>query len=493
MNSFTTRFIIRSTVVIFIIFITIYILFNRVATDFIRATAEADLVVQIRNDFAREIIIYNRGWRPTPIEFATRTFLDLPDETFTIDSLALAILSDDLFDNYIIINHRNHVAIPVVDDNISEKFDFLVTYYMENPEIFDVNDTTSVDFNGDTFYLRSIATDYVEELDEIIQIFPPPPYPLTILLYTEVTEMVAFQNTINQILLVALSISGLIILTMTARMSSRFKQSINKLAHYAEAIGHGSFDSEIEEFKYSEFQTLAKSMTDMSNMLESFEVNQKKFFQNASHELRTPLMAIQCYNEGVLADVFEPEDAADIISQEVEKMTELVNSILYLSRITYTTSQNDPFSVNSFLTSCYEQIKILAKNDNKNIHFNPLAEDVQINVDYQLLERALLNILTNALRYVKTEISITADMRISRDIYANRKQNLLNVKIVNDGEKIAEKDLPHLFDRFYKGRGGNTGLGLAITKEIITSFSGNVTAENLEDEDGVCFTIELPV
>ena len=491
MNSFTTRFIIRSTVVIFIIFLTIYILFNQVATDFIRDTAESDLVVQTRNDFAIEVIIYNRGWRRTPIEIATRTFLDLPDDTATIDSLALAILSDDLFDNYIIINHRNHVALPLIDENMSEKHDFLITYYMENQEFFEIGETKSVNFDGDTFYLISIATDYVEEFNEIIRIFPTPPYPLTILLYTEVTEMVTFQNTINQILLVALTISGLIILTMTARMSSRFKQSIRKLAHYAEAIGHGSFDAEIEKFKYSEFQILAKSMTDMSNMLEAFEANQKNFFQNASHELRTPLMAIQCYNEGILADVFEPEDAAHIINQEIEKMTELVNSILYLSRINYTSSQNEPISINGFLTSCYDQIKVLAKNNNKTIFLNPLAEDVQINVDYQLFERAVLNILTNALRYVKTEISITAEMRVNRDIYANIKQDMLHIKIVNDGEKIAEKDLPYLFDRFYKGRGGNTGLGLAITKEIITSFDGNVTVENLED--GVCFTIELPV
>jgi len=505
MNSFTTRFIIRSTVVIFIIFLTIYFIFNQVAADFIRNTAEGDLTVQTRNTFAQEVTIYNRRWRPAPIERIKSRFLDLPEDATTLDSLAFAILSDNLIDNYIIINHREEIAVPreeiaVPGESVIAKHNF----FLENRDIFEIGETirvtivettntTNIDVEETSesiFYLRSIPTDYVE-IDEIIWTFPPPPYPLTILLYTEVTEMVAFQNTINQILLVALSISGLIILTMTARMSSRFKQSIRKLAHYAEEIGHGSFDAEIEKFKYSEFQTLAKSMTDMSNMLETFEVNQKKFFQNASHELRTPLMAIQCYSEGILADVFEPEDAANIINHEIEKMTELINSILYLSRVNYTTTQIEPISINSFLTSCYDQISILAENNNKTICFNPLAEDVQINVDYQLLERAVLNILTNALRYVRTKISITVEMKLNRDIYANIKQEMLHVNIVNDGEKIADKDLPHLFDRFYKGRGGNTGLGLAITKEIITSFGGNVTAENLED--GVCFTIELPV
>jgi len=500
MNSFTTRFIIRSTVVIFIIFLTIYFLFNRVATVFIRETAESDLVVEVRNQLAEYVTIFNRRWRPTSIELVTQSFLDLPEDATTLDSLALAILSDNLIDNYIIINHRDHIAISDHRDHIAIpgeiiiKYDYLVNYYKENQELFavgetiivEISETANDDLEGNIFYLRSIATDYVAEFE-----FLEPPYPLTILLYTEVTEMMAFQNTINQILLIALTISGLIILTMTAMMSSKFKQSIKKLAHYAQEIGHGSFDTEIEKFKYSEFQTLAKSMTDMSNMLETFEENQKAFFQNASHEFRTPLMAIQCYSEGILAKVFKPEEAATIINHEIEKMTELVNSILYLSRINHTTSKIEQISLNDFLTSCYEQIKIHTDNENKTICFNPLEEDIQINIDCQLFERAVLNILTNALRYVASVITITAEIQIKRNIIANTKQEILRIHLANDGEQIPEKDLPFLFDRFYKGSGGNTGLGLAITKEIVTTVGGNVTVRNLED--GVCFTIDLPV
>ena len=496
MNSFTTRFIIRSTVVIFAIFLTIYFLFNQVATDFIKNTAESNLTVQIHNNFAGEVTVYRREWRLLPIEIVTWSFLDLPEDASTRESLALAILSDSFIDNYIIINNRNEIAIPrigdpVSGDNIIEKHESLANYYMENQELFEIGETVNVNIEGATFYLRSIPTDYIEENEVILWEAPePPPYPLTILLYTEVTEMVTFQNTINQILLVALSVTGIIIFTMTVRMSSRFKQSIRKLAHYAEEIGHGSFDAEIEKFKYSEFQTLASSMSAMADMLEAFEVNQKKFFQNASHELRTPLMAIQCYNEGILADVFEPVDAAGVINQEISKMTELINSILYLSRINHHTSQIESISINDFLTSCYNQIKILTDNNKKTICLNLLEPDTQINVDYQLFERAVLNILTNALRYVKKEITITVELYTERNINANTKEDILQINITNDGEKIKEKDLPYLFDRFYKGRGGNTGLGLAITKEIITAFGGNVTAKNLED--CVCFTIELP-
>ena len=498
MNSFTRKFIIRSVIVIFVVFLTIYFLFNQAADDFIRNSAETELTVRINNPFAENIAISDdERWQLMPIEEVAYVFLGLPEDATTLDSIALAIFSDTLTQNYVVINDRGEVATSenvlsgsidflLHDDNFVDQHVFLADYYLENREMFGIDKTITVHIGDRIFYLRSVATDYIDELQ-----FPSPPTPLTILLYTDVTDMLALKSTINHILLVALSLSGIIILAVTIRMSSRFKQSIKKLANYAEEIGHGSFDAKIEPLRYSEFQTLASSMTDMSNMLATYEANQKQFFQNASHELRTPLMSIQCYSEGILADVFEPSEAAVVIKNEIEKMTELVSSILYLSRIDHHTTQIEPISINEFLTNCRDQIKILTDNNHKIISFNPLKQDLQVGIDYQLFERAVLNILTNALRYAKKEIRITLEKRLERDIFTNIKQEMLIISIANDGEKIAEKDLPHLFERFYKGNGGNTGLGLAITKEIVSNLGGSISAKNLIE--GVCFTIEIPI
>lgn len=498
MNSFTKKFIIRSIIVISVMFLAIYFLFNQVADDFIINSAESELTVRISNPFAENIAISDdEGWHLLPIETAASEFLDLPYESTTLDSIALAIFSDTSIQNYVIINDRGEMAtsehvltgnleLLPHDNYLVDQHVFLANYYLENRVLFEIGNMVTVHLGNRTFYLRSIATDYVDDWP-----FPSPPIPLTILLYTDVTEMLALKNTVNQILLVALSLSGIIILAVTVRMSSRFKQSIKKLANYAKEIGHGSFNAEIEPLRYAEFQTLANSMTDMSNMLATYEANQKQFFQNASHELRTPLMSIQCYSEGILADVFEPNEAAIIIKNEIEKMTELVSSILYLSRIDYHTTQIEPVNINEFLANCRDQIKILTDNNDKIICFNPMKQDLQVGIDYQLFERAILNILTNALRYAKKEIRITLEKRLNRDIFTNVKQDRILIKIANDGEKVSQKDLPHLFERFYKGSGGNTGLGLAITKEIVSHLGGHVSAKNLDE--GVCFTIELPL
>jgi len=301
-------------------------------------------------------------------------------------------------------------------------------------------------------------------------------------MYTEITEMIAFKNTINQLLLIALSLSGMIILTIAIGTSVKLKRIIKKLTDYATEIGYGKFDAKVEKLKYTEFQMLATSMNDMSNMLATYEANQKKFFQNASHELRTPLMVIQCYSEGILSHVFEPDEAAIIMTDEIEKMNELISSILYLSRLGNHTPSLKPTNVNDFLTKYHQQTKMLAERQRLTIRFTPLDSDVQIKIDERLFERALSNILTNAIRYAEKEIHITL---------AQSAFNKLSIHLINDGKRVDEKDLPYLFERFYKSEDGNTGLGLAITKEIIIRFNGHVTVENLEK--AVCFTIELPI
>ncbi|MCD0031129.1 sensor histidine kinase, partial [Streptococcus agalactiae] len=119
-------------------------------------------------------------------------------------------------------------------------------------------------------------------------------------------------------------------------------------------------------------------------------------------------------------------------------------------------------------------------------YFNPLANKQKISITYrpdehekllkgneELIQRAINNILSNALRYAVSHIEIS---------YTNQK-----LTISNDGPAISKEDLPYIFDRFYKGHGGQTGIGLAMTKEIIKQHHGNIIAES--DSTSTTFTI----
>jgi len=495
MKSFTAKFIIRSIIVILGAFSTIYFIFNLLANDFIiRNAEENDLRVRVHNNFAESVAMSTvQGWRHLSMDWAL-TFLGLPADITPAESFPLALLSDTLSENYIIVTTRDLVfasgntlenadMVTYRNENMDKRL-FFAEYYQQNQHLFEIDEIVTVRSDDRIFLLRSVSTYYFEG-----QEFQPPPSVFSILFFAEVTDIIGFRNNINQLLIISLSLAGLIILAVTLTMSSRLNQSIEKLSDYAEDLGHGKFDAKVTTLRYSEFQRLASSMTDMSNMLVAYETNQKQFFQNASHELRTPLMAVQCYSEGILADVFEPKEASVIINSEIERMNELVSSILYLSRIEHQTFQPEVVSINEFLTDCHTQIKVLADNNNINLRLTPLEKDLFIHVDIPLLERAVLNILSNALRYAQTEISILVESYIDRNIFTNFKQEMIRISIANDGKHVDEADLPHLFERFYKGAGGNTGLGLSITKEIILALDGQISVKNIEN--GVCFTFTL--
>jgi len=221
----------------------------------------------------------------------------------------------------------------------------------------------------------------------------------------------------------------------------------------------------------------------MAAMLQSYESNQKQFFQNVSHELRTPLMSIQGYAEGMMADVFEKEEAAQIILAEGEKMTDLVSSLLYISRMDSgldTPNNMASVDVRNLLYDCHERMKIIAEKAGKQISVD--VEDVTIAADAEKLERAIINVLSNGIRHAESTVEIRCKV-VGEEV---------QITISDDGKGICEKDLPSIFERFYKGENGNSGLGLAITRDIIVGLGGWITAENVDSQKrGAKFMIGL--
>jgi len=469
-KSFANRLILNFTFVVFVGFLAVYFLFNSLMDNHIRAEAEAEL--------AREIMMVREVEIPM-IEFRNDNWGNIEIIQPPLTQTSRTILNV----NTIIIDHDGMILSPSQHHLLEEeiiKIYALVNFWSDNQNLFEESDdmimTTHV---GNTFYMRTTSRYITPE-------FSGPFFfeaiPVSVLMYTDITPAMNFKSSMNQILLILLGISGTLTLGSSIILQARFKQSIKRLSEHAEIIGQGYFDKKIEGFNYSEFNNLGGSMNNMASMLGTYEATQKQFFQNASHELRTPLMSIQGYTEGLQSGVFEGSDATDIILEESKKMIELVDDILYLSRLnTNEESQLNLSSVcvDALIKSASERVRVIAEKENKQIITSPTAT-IEFRTDRNKLERAIINILANAIRYARSDIHINCLVEGSQLIIA----------IENDGPLIDEKDLPHIFDRFYKGRSGNTGLGLAITKDIITRLGGTVRAVNLEF--GVKFIISLP-
>lgn len=209
---------------------------------------------------------------------------------------------------------------------------------------------------------------------------------------------------------------------------------------------------------------------------------QQTFFQNASHELKTPLMAIQGYAEGIQAGVMDTGSAAEVILAESDRMTELVEELLDISKIDMgrqqlTLSEAD---IRELLYDSLRAVEPAAAGSGIAIVPDLPETPVTVSCDDTRLRRAVTNILTNGVRYARSELRLTcrADKRH------------VTIWIQDDGDGIAAEDLPHIFDRFYMGKSGKSGIGLALTKEIIHLHRGTIRAYN--GETGAVFEISLP-
>ena len=210
---------------------------------------------------------------------------------------------------------------------------------------------------------------------------------------------------------------------------------------------------------------------------------QQTFFQNASHELKTPLMAIQGYAEGIQAGVMDTGSAAEVILEESDRMTELVEELLDISKIDMGRQQLalSEMDIRELLYDSIRAVEPTAAAGGITITPDFPETPIMVKCDDAQMRRAVTNILTNGLRYARSELCLTC--RVDK--------RHVTIRIQDDGDGIAEADLPHIFDRFYMGKSGKSGIGLALTKEIIHLHKGTIRAYN--GDTGAVFEISFLV
>lgn len=303
-----------------------------------------------------------------------------------------------------------------------------------------------------------------------------------LLVYTNITALQNFIDLLNKILFFLMIGSGILSLTAFFGMAKKINYSMDRLKDYIIGAGKRKELSDLNTLAYDEFDDLAETVKKMSQMVHRAEESQKQFFQNASHELRTPLMSIQGYAEGIRTGVIKDQKKAlDIIIRESKRMSALVADILLLSKIDKNDEEilYEEIDVKELLFDCTWSIKGAA--DQRGLALEHFFDESWMAVygNEEQLKSAIGNILSNALRYAKSKISI----------HCRKEKEEIQIIIFNDGSGISEKDLPNIFERFYKGEGGNTGIGLSVTKDIIEKHGGRIEAKNIQ---GASFTIILP-
>ena len=232
---------------------------------------------------------------------------------------------------------------------------------------------------------------------------------------------------------------------------------------------------------------------------EKEERERRLFVSNVSHELRTPLTSVKSYlealDDGALSEPVAP-DFVKVSLNETNRMMRMVTDLLSLSRIDNETSQLDIELTNftafiTFILNRFDKIKSQSQEDTKKyelIREYPITP-IWVEIDTDKMTQVIDNILNNAIKYSPDGGKIKVGMKTT--------DAQLIISISDEGLGIPKKDLPRIFDRFYrvdKARSraqGGTGLGLAIAKEIVKQHKGFIWAKS-EYGKGSTFTIVLP-
>ncbi|MGB4437645.1 MAG: HAMP domain-containing sensor histidine kinase [Sedimentibacter sp.] len=309
----------------------------------------------------------------------------------------------------------------------------------------------------------------------------------TIIFVAHMTAATSMIRSINLILICIMILGAALAAFLASRLSTHIARPVTELCDMTKEIGSGKFQLPEQSHISNdilEISMLYQSIMEMSLRLEANDKSQKTFLQNASHELKTPLMSIQGYAEGIAQGVLpDAKKAAEVIGSESMRLGTLVEELLTLSRIESQTYTKELISVNlcDVLKEYVQRMGGFAAKTQH--HLKLLLPDYSLYIlaDDTLLSQAVINITSNCLRYAKTVTNIEL-LHV---------QSSAVIRITDDGNGISEIDLPHIFERFYKGNGGNFGLGLAIAKSAVEFMGGSICAYN--GKIGAVFEISLPL
>ena len=264
---------------------------------------------------------------------------------------------------------------------------------------------------------------------------------------------------------------------------------LDKMRIATKKIADGNFDYELDEKDFVEIPFLYKDFEKMRIKLKENEEEKilsenaaRELVSNISHDLKTPLTAIRGYVEGILDGVASsPQKVRDYLTTIYNKtnyMTKLIDELLYYSRVS-----GNEFSYNFEKTNVKEFFDDYVKDlylelDTIRINFSYSANvdaDTMIDIDREQIKRALNNIVANAVKYMDKE---------DPEIHFRVKETMdaINIRISDNGRGIDEKDLPHIFERFYRSDAsrntklGGSGIGLSIVKKVIENHEGSVVA-----------------
>ena len=270
---------------------------------------------------------------------------------------------------------------------------------------------------------------------------------------------------------------------------------VTKMQEATKSIKEGNLDFEVKADKNDElgqlcddFEAMRKRLKENAGEKIQYDQESKELISNISHDLKTPITAIKGYVEGIMDGVADTPEKIDkyirTIYNKANEMDRLINELTLYSkldtnRIPYNFA---PLSVNEYFNDCAEELALDMEGEKIEFgYFNYVKGDPKIIADAEQLKRVINNIVSNSLKYMDKDRG-KINLRL-RDV-----GDFIQVELEDNGKGIAAKDVPNIFDRFYRTDAsrnslqGGSGIGLSIVKKIIEEHGGNIWAASKEGE-----------
>ena len=301
-----------------------------------------------------------------------------------------------------------------------------------------------------------------------------------------------FKTTLNHSFFLSAFIALIFGLMVSLLLSKQISSPLTKLTDTANRMRNGDLEARSRVVsKTKEIDDLTTSINYLAETLQKQELLRKRLTSDIAHELRTPLTNLKSHVEAVLDKVWEPTDAMlQSFYEEIQRLIKLVEGLNDIAKLEQTNLNlnKSRFNLSLELEKILTSFEPLYNNLNIKIHSN-LAADVEVLMDKDKLRQVMYNLLSNSLKYSKINGEVLLTLKAEN--------NGINIEVKDDGIGISPKDLPFIFERFYRSdesrdkNTGGSGIGLTIAKTIVEAHSGTISIRSILGE-GSTFILTFP-
>ena len=302
-------------------------------------------------------------------------------------------------------------------------------------------------------------------------------------------------KTIRKYNIIYISILIIIVFSILIIYINKIYNKIRKLSIYTNDILNNKYNMDIREYSEGDISNLKNDLYKMTIKLKEqneLSLKDKIYLQDTlsdiSHQLKTPLTSMYVINELLYDDKLDKSLKKELLNKSkkgLERIEWLITSLLKMSRLDSGSEKLilENVKLINIINKTIEPIRIPLELKNINLNVS-CSNDIKVNVDVNWTTEALINILKNAMEHTLENGNI--------NIVCSDNPLYTMISISDDGCGISKKDLPHIFERFYKGMSNkeSIGIGLNMSKKIIESENGNISVKSKENE-GTTFIIKL--